>query len=138
MSKRKTRFPVHITKECILNSQRNSLHWCIYALGIAHSIKGSTHIAVDANETRFSYRGHRYVFKTPERTARIAAAYDKGLVSKEQIQPWTDALVDLVSCTPQERREYRALGTPKQKASKQSKRKPSCRKRAQRWAGVRL
>lgn len=93
----KNEFSIHASRECIDNSERNSLHWCIFALAIIYSVPGSVHVRVDKDETRFSYKGYRYVFPTPGKSARIASAYDKGLLTKKEIAPWSDHLINPIS-----------------------------------------
>lgn len=130
----KTSFSIHASRECIDNSERNSLHWCIFALAIIYSIPGSARVRVDKAETRFSYKGLRYVFPTPEKSARIASSYDKGLLTKREIEPWSDVLIDPIAV---DRIQHRRPSKSESRAkTKKSKRCTS--RRSTRWNGRKI
>lgn len=125
-------FHIYATRECIDNSERNSLHWCIYALAIVYSVPGVERVSVDKDETRFSYKGLRYIFNTPAKSAQIALDYDSGRLAKSQIEPWRDILEDPISVEPVRHIRPKSRKTPR----KVSPRKPRCSSvRSSRWNG---
>jgi hypothetical protein len=131
--KPQTKFRIRASRECIDNSERNSLHWCIFALAVIYSIPGAIHVAVDKKETRFSYRGFRYIFPTPEKSATIASAYDRGGLTKRDIQPWVDILEDPISVDKLQHRR------PKPKVAKKAVKRERCTAhRSNRWNGRRI
>jgi len=133
--KRKS-FQIYASKACIENSERNSLHWCIFALAIIYSVRGSQHVSVDQKEVRFSWQGFRYIFPTPEKTARIASAYDRGILAKRDIAPWRDELKEPISIEPvQHKRPSKHV---KAKAPKRSSGRKCSRNGSTRWAGRRI
>jgi hypothetical protein len=129
-------FDIHATKPCILNSERNSLTYCIFAQAVRVSVPGSEHILVDKKEVRFSWKGYRYVFPTPAKSAAIATEYDNGTVAKKDIQPWRDVLRDPISVEAiQHRRRRKVAATRKKTFKKTSRRK---RDRCSRWNGLKV
>jgi len=138
--KRRTTFRVVATRESIDNSERNSLHWCIFALAIGYSIPGAIHISVDKDETRFSYKGMRYIFRTPPKSAEIAESYDRGVLSKREVRPWDDILEDPISVEPvQHKRPKRRAATNQKVSVKRKRRTGRCDSvRSTRWNGGKL
>jgi len=130
-------FQIKVTRECIDNSERNSLHWCIYALAILYSIPGAVHVSVDKNEARFSYKGYRYVFPTPEKTAKIAKAYDDALLTKAEIQPWRDVLRNPISVEPIQHKRPKKAAAANNNHRKAKKERCSST-RSTRWSGRRI
>lgn len=125
-------FDIHATRECIDNSKRNDLHWCVFALAVIYSIPGAMHVMVDKNEVRFTYNGYRYVYPTPEKTARIAKAHDMGEVSKEEMSPWRDKLKDVISIEPSSHRRPSAANKRPRGESKKAE------SRCNRWNGRKI
>lgn len=133
--RKRTSFDVYCSRSSIDNSERNSLSWCVFAMGIRDSIQGAQGVRVDKVETRFSYQGFRYVFKTPEKSARIAQSYDEGRLLKREITPWHDTLSDAVSIEPVQRRR------PTKKIAVATKAKSSTvstTRRINRWNGRKI
>src|SRR5262245_5289182 len=131
---RRNKFLISATRECIDNSERNSLAWCIWALAIIYSVQGAQHVQVDKDETRFSYRGMRYVFPTPDKSARIAKLYDDGVLTKAEIKPWTDWLKDPISIEPIQHRRPSKVA----KKKVETKRRRCSRRHSSRWSGARI
>jgi hypothetical protein len=132
---RKTSFEIYASRDCIDNSERNSLHWCIFALAIIYSIKGAQHVQVDKKETRFTHQGYRYVFPTPQKSAIIAESYDRGVMMKRDIVPWRDTLKDPISIEPSQHRRP----SKKKKQQEAVRKSKSCtRRRSTRWNGGRI
>jgi hypothetical protein len=131
---RKTSFEIYASRECIDNSERNSLHWCIFALAIIYSIRGAQHVQVDKKETRFTFQGFRYIFPTPIKSAIIAESYDRGVMMKRDIVPWRDTLKEPISIEPSQHRR------PSQKKKREKvKRSRSCTsRRSTRWNGRKI
>ena len=132
--KRKTEFHIYVSRSCIDNSERNSLHWCIFALAIISSIPGSIHVRVDKDETRFSFRGLRYIFPTPDKSATIAQDYDEGRLMKGDILPWRDVLKDPISI---EKIQHRRPAK-KKIAQRQGTSDRCTTRRSTRWSGRRI
>jgi len=133
--RKRTTFRIYATRESIDNSERNSLHWCIFALAIMYSIPGTERISVDKTETRFTYKSNRYIFPTPPKSAAIAASYDSGVLSKRDIEPWQDVLANPISVEPirhQRKSKARKARAPAKKA------KVCTPTRSTRWNGRKI
>jgi len=130
------RFDIEATHACIINSERNSQTYCIFAQAVRVSVPGAEHVLVDKKEVRFSYKGYRYIFPTPMKSAKIATDYDNGVVAKKDIQPWTDVLKDPVSIEPIQHKRRRKVAASKKKVTKKTK--PRRKRRCSRWNGMRV
>ena len=133
----KDHFDIHSTRACIDNSERNSLTYCIFALAIGSSIPGANRISVDTKECRFSWKGYRYIFPTPEKSSRIAHDYDTGLLGKKDIQPWHDSLKDRISAELIQHRRPRKVKAARKKTVVK-KTKSRGRRRCTRWNGMKV
>lgn len=132
-------FVITATRDCINNSERNSLSWCVWALAVIYSVPGAIKVQVDKAETRFTYKGYRYVFPTPEKAARIAKSYDAGEVTKAEMSPWRDTLKNPISVEPSRHARPRKVAADKVKRATKSKKTERCTpKRSNRWNGGRM
>lgn len=138
---KKTSFEVFASRETIDNSERNSLHYCIWALAIVNSIVGATNASVDSEESRFTYRGYRYIFPTPARVATIARKYDDGVLLKQDIKPWHDTLQNPISIERSGHRRAVAKKVQARRKALQKNKKPrrNCTaRRSTRWGGRKI
>jgi len=103
----KTQFNLNVSHYCIQNGVRNSLRDCVLALAVRESIPGADRPTIDDNEIRFSFRKHRYIYKTPEQSAKNAKDFDTGVVTRSDMKPWRDILKDPISVEPTQYRPPR-------------------------------
>ena len=71
-------FRVNVTRTDIDHAERESSSRCVVANAIYRSIPGATFVDVNQQTTRFTWRGRRYLFLTPNIAQWSLVAFDAG------------------------------------------------------------